>query len=153
MKLLVKLIAVLCCLSFLLLGVCAADTPEMKVYTYTDAAPEVPTVDIFRTIYNEAVDIRIEGERAAWMFFYENIFRTTGKWRPFSSAVGLIPAEDSACDPEIAALAGEGAYYLDLRDGDLYPGTAVVYVSVGDLLSADVPYTLYVYQAPGKEEG
>ena len=126
----------------------ASDTPEVLTYTYTDDAPEVDAGQLFLAIYDGVCDIRIEGERAVFHFFYENIFRSTEKWRAFSSAVGVMPLTDagSAVSAEIAgALGGEAAYFIDFRDGDVYPGTASVTVRADDVVDPAATYALYEY--------
>ena len=140
-RILPVLLAVL--MLFLPVAVHASDMPEVLTYTYTDAAPEVDAAQLFLAVYDGVCDISIEGERASFCFFYENIFRSTEKWRTFSSSVGVMPAADAAdvISAEIAgALAGERAYFIDFRDGDVYPGTASVDVRVGDVAdAADIP--------------
>lgn len=129
-------------------AVYASDTPKVLTYTYTDAAPEVDAGQLFLAIYEDVCDIRIEGERAAFHFFYENIFRSTEKWRTFSAAVGVKPLSEAgaAVSSEIAgALSGEAAYFIDFRDGDVYPGTASVSVRADDIVSASETYMLYEY--------
>ncbi len=140
-------------LCILMLGtVCtASDTPEVLTYTYTEDAPEVDTENIFLSVYEDVCDIRIEGVRASFHFFYENIFRSTEKWRSFSSAVGVLPLTEAgaAVSAEIAgALTGETAYFVDFRDGDFYPGTASVTVSCDGVLDPSAVYALYEY-VPG----
>jgi len=126
----------------------ASDTPEVLTYTYTDDAPLVDSQKLFLAIYEDVCDIHIEGERADFHFFYENIFRSTEKWREFSAAVSVLPLTDADAliSAEIAgALGGETAYFVDFRDGDVYPGTASVTVRVNDVLDASVVYALYEY--------
>ena len=128
----------------------AADTPECLTYSYTDAAPEVDAPQVFLAMYDGVCDIRIEGERATYMFFYENIFRSTEKWRPFSAAVGVKPLSEAGASvsAEIAAASGSDAYLIDFRDGDYYPGTASVSVRVDDVINASGSYALYEF-VPG----
>ena len=126
----------------------ASDTPKVLTYTYTDAAPDVDAGQLFLAIYEDVCDIRIEGERAAFHFFYENIFRSTEKWRTFSAAVGVksLSEAGAAVSSEIAgALSGETAYFIDFRDGDVYPGTASVSVRADDIVSSSETYMLYEY--------
>lgn len=126
----------------------ASDTPEVLTYTYTDDAPLVDAQKLFLAIYEDVCDIRIEGEHADFHFFYENIFRSTEKWREFSSAVGVLPLKDAGTliSAEIAdALGGETAYFVDFRDGDVYPGTASVTVRADGILDASAAYALYEY--------
>jgi len=127
-----------------LLPVSAEDLPKQLTYTFTDDAPEVNAQELFLSIYDGECDIRIEGARASWDFFYENIFRSTDKWRTFSASVGVVPAAESALEPVIVtALSGAAAYYIDFRDGDLYPGTAVVTVALADIADPAAAYLLY----------
>lgn len=150
MKSICRILPLLLCGVMLLLSaaVSAADLPEVLTYTYTDDAPEVDAGQLFLPIYEEVCDIRVEGERAVFHFFYENIFRSTEKWRTFSSAVGVMPLTEAgaAVSSEIAgALAGETAYFIDFRDGDVYPGTASVSVRTDDIVDASGSYALYEY--------
>ena len=128
----------------------AADTPECLTFCYTDAAPEVDAPQVFLAIYDGVCDICIEGERASYTFFYENIFRSTEKWRPFSSAVGVKPLSEAGASvsAEIAGASGTDAYVMDFRDGDYYPGTASVSVRVDDVVDASKTYALYEF-VPG----
>ena len=126
----------------------ASDTPEVLTYTYTDDAPEVDAGQLFLPIYEKVCDIRIEGERAVFHFFYENIFRSTEKWRTFSAAVGVKPLSEAgdAVSSEISgALGGANAYFIDFRDGDVYPGTASVTVRTDDIADTSAVYALYEY--------
>ncbi|MBQ7983342.1 MAG: hypothetical protein IJ302_07220 [Clostridia bacterium] len=133
-----------------LLPVSAEDLPEQLTYTFTDDAPEVNAQEIFLSVYDGEYDIRIEGTRASWDFFYENIFRSTDKWRTFSASVGVVPAAESALEPAIVtALSGAAAYYIDFRDGDLYPGTAVVTVALADIADLTAAYLLYEVEPDG----
>ncbi|MBR5869679.1 MAG: hypothetical protein IKZ09_01460 [Clostridia bacterium] len=130
------------------LAVYASDMPEVLTYTYTDDDPLVDPQQIFLAVYDEVCDIRIEGARASFDFFYENIFRSTEKWRTFSSAVGvkaLSEAKDAVSAEIAGALGGETAYFVDFRDGDMYPGTASVSVRADDVLDASAAYLLYEY--------
>jgi len=43
----------------------------------------------------------------------------------------------------VTALSGAAAYYIDFRDGDLYPGTAVVTVALADIADPAAAYLLY----------
>ncbi len=141
----------LLCAMLLPMTAFASDTPEVLTYSYTDDAPEVDTQSLFLSVYEEVCDIRIEGTRASFHFFYENIFRSTEKWHNFSSAVAVLPLKDAgaALSSEIAgALNGETAYFVDFRDGDIYPGTASVTVRADDVLDASAVYALYEY-VPG----
>lgn len=127
-------------------AVFADETPDRLVFNYTDESPEVDAPQVFMAIYDQVCDIRIEGERASFTFFYENIFRSTEKWRAFSAAVGVLPLTDAsdAVTAEIRSAAGSG-YFIDFRNGDVYPGTASVSVRVGDVIPADGSYALYEY--------
>ncbi|MBQ8577973.1 MAG: hypothetical protein IJ449_08465 [Clostridia bacterium] len=149
-----RAVLVLLVCAVLSLSAFAADggdgTPEVLTYTYTDDAPEVDAPRLFLAIYDGEYDIRIEGARASWTFYYENIFRTTDKWREFSSAVSVNALSSSGADSGFAAaLAGEDAYLLDFRDGDLYPGTADVEIQLSDVLSAGIGYAVYEYLDDG----
>lgn len=132
--------------------VSAADTadaggPKVLTYTYTDADPTVNTSELFLSIYEETCDIQIIGERAVWTFFYENIFRSTGKWHPFSAAVTVKPIAEANVHADIqSTLTAKDAYYIDFTDGDLYPGTAQVEIRLSDVLSTDQRYTVYDYK-------
>ena len=149
MKLFCRILPLLlCCFICLTVTAFADGAPEVLTYTYTDAAPEVDAGQLFLPIYEEVCDIRVEGERAVFHFFYENIFRSTEKWRSFSAAVGVMPLSDAgaAVSSEIAgALAGETAFFIDFRDGDVYPGTASVSVRADDILDTAGSYALYEY--------
>ncbi|MGM9625179.1 MAG: hypothetical protein ACI3XM_05670 [Eubacteriales bacterium] len=119
-------------------------SPVLVTYTFTDDAPVVNVSDIFLPIYEEKQDIKIAGERVEWTFFYENIFRSTEKWRDFSSSVSMLPLDASDADDGLKnALSVEQAYLLDFRDGDVYPGTASLAVFLGDVLDGDKSYSVY----------
>lgn len=141
----------LCMMLILPMTVSASDTPEVLTYTYTDDAPEVDAQSLFLAVYEEVCDIRIEGTRASFHFFYENIFRSTEKWNTFSSAVGILPLTEAGASVSseiVGALQGETAYLIDFCDGDFYPGTASVTVRADDVLDASAVYALYEY-VPG----
>ncbi|MBP3919789.1 MAG: hypothetical protein J6I50_11560 [Clostridia bacterium] len=123
------------------------DVPKVLTYTYTDDDPTVNAPELFLSIYEETCDIQIIGERAVWTFFYENIFRSTGKWHPFSAAVTVKPLAETDVHADIqSALTAKDAYYIDFADGDLYPGTAQVEIRLSDVVSADQSYTVYDYK-------
>lgn len=150
MKSIRKILPVMLAVLMLVLpfAVHASDTPEVLTYTYTDAAPEVDATALFLPIYEKVCDIRIEGERAVFHFFYENIFRSTEKWRTFSAAVGVMPLAEAgaAISSEITgALGGADAYLIDFRDGDVYPGTASVTIRADDVVNTSGEYALYEY--------
>ncbi len=149
MKILRRLLPILLCGILLLTPTVFADgTPTTLTYTYTDDAPEVDAPQLFLSVYDEVCDIRIVGERATFHFFYENIFRSTEKWRAFSASVGVLPLADAGASvsQDIAgALNGENAYFIDFRDGDYYPGTASVTVRADDVADGAAVYALYEY--------
>ena len=61
-----------------------------------------------------------------------------------------MPAAESALEPAIVtALSGAAAYYIDFRDGDLYPGTAVVTVALADIADLTAAYLLYEVEPDG----
>lgn len=147
MKYKFRLIGLLFLAVFLCMTAAAADdTPEMLTYSYTDDAPEVDAQALFLAMYDGVCDIRITGERADFTFFYENIFRSTEKWRPFSAKVDVLSLTDAAdrVSADILAAAA-GGYVIDFRDGDVYPGTASVSVRADDIVPVDGRYTLYEY--------
>ncbi len=152
MKILRRMIPhLLCGILFLSLTILADETPKVLTYSYTDDASEVDTQQLFLSVYDEVRDIRIEGERASFHFFYENIFRSTEKWRAFSASVGVLPLGDAGAAVSqdiVSALNGENAYFIDFRDGDHYPGTASVTVRADDVVDASAVYALYEY-VPG----
>lgn len=148
MKTMKKLLPLLLAVLMLSVSAFASEMPEVLTYTYTEDAPEVDTQTIFLAVYEDVCDIRIEGPRAVFHFFYENIFRSTEKWNTFSSAVGVLPlteVEASVSADIIGALQGETAYFVDFRDGDFYPGTASVTVRADDVLDTSAVYALYEY--------
>ena len=150
MKLSLKplVLLLLCMLMLLPTAVFASDTPTVHSYSFTDADAEVDAQQIFFAVYDEVCDIRIAGEDAEFYFFYENIFRSTEKWRSFSASVDVVPLTDAAArvSGEIAnALSGKQAYFVDFRDGDVYPGTASVSVRADDVLDTAAVYALYEY--------
>ncbi len=153
MKIVPKLLSLLLLCILMLISVCAAasDAPEVLTYTYTEDAPEVDAQKLFLSVYEDVCDIRIESPDAVFHFFYENIFRSTEKWHSFSSAVGVLPLADAgaAVSAEImGALSGETAYFVDFRDGDVYPGTASVTVRGDGVFDPSAVYALYEY-VPG----
>ncbi len=142
----------LCLLTFLLLlPLCAADTPKQIVHTVSDDAPEVDAQTLFLPIYEGACDIRIEGARVSWTFLYENIFRSTEKWRTFSAKVDVKPVSAADYPTDLAEAMASG-YLVDFRDGDVYPGTAAVDIRLDDIFGDHIP-PLSVFAAAIAEDG
>ncbi len=147
-----RIVLLLCLLSVLLtLMPCAADTPKLIIHTVSDDAPEVDAQTLFLPIYEEACDIRIEGTRVTWTFLYENIFRSTEKWRTFSAKVDVtaLSAQDYPTDLANAMASG---YLVDFRDGDIYPGTAQVDIRLDDVFGEAIP-PLSVYTVEKTADG
>ncbi len=132
-------------------AVCATDEPAVLTYTYTDDTPIVSVTDCFMPIYEGEHDIRIVGTRATWHFFYENISRSTDKWRDFSTKINVAPITGEAHDSNFVS-AATGGYSVRFRAGDVYPGTAQMTVKLDDILAenASKPLSVYVWQTDGE---
>ncbi len=132
----------LCIFQLLLLPITAKAGMEAFTYSYTDDAPLVDTANVFRSIYEEEKDIFIRGEHASWYFYYENIYRSTDRWRDFSTAVSIKQADNAQLT---AALSGIPAYLIAFQDGDVYPGAAEVAIQVANAAAESKSFLLYTY--------
>ncbi len=146
----VLLLCFMTCLTVLQLA--AADNPELFVHTFTDASPEVDTQTLFLPIYEAPCDIRIVGERVTWTFLYENIFRSTEKWRNFSAKADVLKLSSPPYPSDLAEAMASG-YLIDFRDGDIYPGTAQVDIILADVFESEVLPQLSVFSCAKDADG
>lgn len=107
-----------------------------KEYTIQPESVQVDSNQLFSQALSEEdetvdVDILIHGQGAEFYFSYDSIFRNTGRWGTFTAQATVMEAKNGVLPNEIKdVLTNTSALYLDFADGEHYPGTARVTVSL-----------------------
>lgn len=107
-----------------------------KEYMIQPESVQVDSNQLFSQALSEEdetvdVDILIHGQGAEFYFSYDSIFRNTGRWGTFTAQATVTEPKNGVLPKEIKdALTNTSALYLDFADGEHYPGTARVTVSL-----------------------